>query len=54
MSPLQERMALVRIERERARRSEEDKIIADAQAPGADLLMREVAQQIIDSRTSPK
>jgi hypothetical protein len=47
-------MALVRTERERARRSEEDKIIADAQAPDADLLVREVARQILDRRQSPK
>lgn len=54
MSPLQARMAMLKTERERAQRREEDLIIEDAQRPDADLLVREVAQQIMDRRNSPK
>lgn len=49
-----ERMAQLRAEREAAQRHQEDLILADAELPDADLLVREVAQQIRDRRNSPR
>ena len=49
-----ELMAQRKAEIEAARVRQEDKILADAQLPDADLFIREVAAQILDRRNSPR